>query len=93
MRTQTAIIVGVGSGLGAALVRAFAREGYTVIAAARSASALPTFEEGAERVVPIDCDATEPADVARVFEAAAASGPTEIGRADRRLQRRHVRAR
>ena len=33
----SAVVVGVGPGLGAALVRAFANEGYTVFAAARSA--------------------------------------------------------
>jgi len=80
VKKETAVVVGVGPGLGAALVRAFASEGYTVVAAARSASALPAFEsrkvEG--RVVPIDCDATEPAGVERVFEAAAELGPLEV---------------
>jgi NAD(P)-dependent dehydrogenase (short-subunit alcohol dehydrogenase family) len=76
----TAVVVGVGPGLGAALVRAFARERYTVFAAARSASALTGLSEPGEvgRVVPIDCDATEAADVERVFEAAAAIGPPEV---------------
>lgn len=78
MRKETAVIVGVGPGLGAALVRTFASDGYTVVAAARSALALPAFEEDAGRVVPIDCDATEPADVDRVFEAAAELGPLEV---------------
>ena len=77
MANKTAVVVGVGAGLGAALVRAFAGEGYTVVAAARSASALPSFD-GRNDVVPIDCDATEPADVERVFEAAAALGPPEV---------------
>jgi NAD(P)-dependent dehydrogenase (short-subunit alcohol dehydrogenase family) len=80
MQERTAVVVGVGPGLGAALVRAFAGEGYTVLAAARSASALPAFEQraGAGRVVPLDCDATEHADVERVFAAAAAAGPLEV---------------
>jgi NAD(P)-dependent dehydrogenase (short-subunit alcohol dehydrogenase family) len=80
MKKQTAVVVGVGPGLGAALVRTFAREGYTVFAAARSASALTGLDEAGEvgRVVPIDCDATEPADVERVFEAAAAIGPLAV---------------
>jgi NAD(P)-dependent dehydrogenase (short-subunit alcohol dehydrogenase family) len=76
MDKATAVVVGVGPGLGAALVRTFANEGYTVLAAARSASALNALK--AERVVPIDCDATEPADVERVFSAAAAAGRTEV---------------
>jgi NAD(P)-dependent dehydrogenase (short-subunit alcohol dehydrogenase family) len=80
MGQGTAVVVGVGPGLGAALVRAFAGEGYTVVAAARSASTLPPLKEqsAAGRVVPIDCDATEQADVERVFAAAAALGPPEV---------------
>src|SRR5687768_9429433 len=80
MRKETAVIVGVGPGLGAAFVRTFASDGYTVVAAARSASALPAFKErkDAGRIVPIDCDATEQADVERVFDAAAALGPPEV---------------
>jgi NAD(P)-dependent dehydrogenase (short-subunit alcohol dehydrogenase family) len=76
MGKEIAVVVGVGRGLGAALVRAFAGEGYTVVAAARSASELPVF--GAGRVVPIDCDATVPAEVERVFETAEALGPPEV---------------
>ena len=80
MGTRTAIVVGVGPGLGAALVRAFAKEGYTVFAAARTATELPDLEERNEatRIVAIDCDATEHSDVERVFETAAALGPTEV---------------
>lgn len=80
MRKETAVVVGVGPGLGAALVRAFAGEGYAVVAAARSASELPAFKERSDagRVVPVDCDATQQADVERVFESAAALGPTQV---------------
>jgi NAD(P)-dependent dehydrogenase (short-subunit alcohol dehydrogenase family) len=80
MTEKTAVVVGVGPGLGAALVRAFAREGYTVIAAARSATALPAVNDGknGNRVVAIDCDATEQADIERVFEAAEGFGPPEV---------------
>jgi NAD(P)-dependent dehydrogenase (short-subunit alcohol dehydrogenase family) len=80
MAEATAVVVGVGPGLGAALVRAFAKDGYTVVAAARSATDLPDLKERstAARVVAIDCDATEHADVERVFEEAAAIGPTEV---------------
>ena len=75
----TAVVVGVGPGLGAALVRTFANEGYTVFAAARSASALPPFgEQSKDRVVPIDCDATVEADVERVFESASKVGTPEV---------------
>jgi NAD(P)-dependent dehydrogenase (short-subunit alcohol dehydrogenase family) len=80
MQQRTAVVVGVGPGLGTALVRTFANEGYTVFAAARSASTLPSLDgkSGAGRVVPIDCDATAQADVDRVFDAAAAVGRIEV---------------
>jgi NAD(P)-dependent dehydrogenase (short-subunit alcohol dehydrogenase family) len=78
MSEQTAVVVGVGPGLGAALVRTFADEGFTVFAAARSASSLPRVESKAGRVVAIDCDATEQADVERVFATAAAVGPVGV---------------
>jgi NAD(P)-dependent dehydrogenase (short-subunit alcohol dehydrogenase family) len=78
MSEQTAVVVGVGPGLGAALVRTFADEGYAVFAAARSASSLPRAESKAGRVVAIDCDATEQADVERVFATAAAVGPVGV---------------
>lgn len=78
MRKETAVVVGAGPGLGAALVRAFVGEGYTVVAAARSATESPAFKGNAGRVVPVDCDATQQSDVERVFEAAAALGPTQV---------------
>ena len=78
MPTQTAVVVGVGPGLGAALVRTFAKEGYTVVAAARSAMTLPDLQIDDGRVVPIDCDATQPADVERAFERAASLGQLEV---------------
>jgi len=80
MEASTAVVVGVGPGLGLALVRAFAKEGYTVVAAARSATDLTDLKERNEtgRIVAIDCDATERSDVERVFEKAAALGTTEV---------------
>ena len=80
MEAQTAVVVGVGPGLGAALVRTFAKAGYTVLAAARSATRLSDLEARNEagRIVPMDCNATEQADVERVFEEAGALGPTEV---------------
>ena len=79
MTTRSAVVVGVGPGLGAALVRAFANEGYTVFAAARSASALAPLDDRSNgRVVPVDCDATVEADVERVFESAAKVGVPEV---------------
>jgi NAD(P)-dependent dehydrogenase (short-subunit alcohol dehydrogenase family) len=79
VKMASAVVIGVGPGLGAALVRAFAKEGYTVFAAARSASALPPLDdESGGRVVPIDCDATVEADIERVFESASKVGVPEV---------------
>jgi NAD(P)-dependent dehydrogenase (short-subunit alcohol dehydrogenase family) len=77
MNEETAIVVGVGPGLGFALVRAFAGAGYTVIAGARSASSLQGFdrERDEQRVLLVDCDATSEAGVDRVFDEAAGRGP------------------
>jgi NAD(P)-dependent dehydrogenase (short-subunit alcohol dehydrogenase family) len=80
MTAGTAIVVGVGPGLGSALVRTFVTEGYTVLAAARSASALQHFEREREegRVVPVNCDATKPADVQRLFDASEQHGQLAV---------------
>jgi NAD(P)-dependent dehydrogenase (short-subunit alcohol dehydrogenase family) len=68
MTRESAIVVGVGAGLGAALVRCFAGEGFRVYAAARSASRLGTLMPGsAGEVIAVDCDATSPAGVAALF--------------------------
>jgi NAD(P)-dependent dehydrogenase (short-subunit alcohol dehydrogenase family) len=70
---HTALIVGAGSGLSASLARLFAREGMRVGLAARDAGKLAPIaaETGADTFT---CDAAEPDDVARLFEAAAARG-------------------
>lgn len=70
MNEETAVVVGVGPGLGTALVAAFAQEGYTVVAAARSASKLEGLPgaSGRGRVIPFDCNATVPADVEKLFQ-------------------------
>ena len=65
---RTALIVGAGSGLSAALARVFAGEGLRVALAARSVGKLAalTNEIGAKAY---DCDATSVDDVARLFAA------------------------
>lgn len=78
MPKETAVIVGVGPGLGAALVRTFAKEGYTVVASARSATTLASLEDKDGRVVPIDCDATQQVDVERAFERATSLGQLKV---------------
>jgi len=64
---ETALIVGAGSGLSAALARLFAKEGMRVALAARDIRKLDTLcaTSGARAYV---CDATKPNDVAALFE-------------------------
>src|SRR5262245_52889985 len=75
--TETAVIVGVGPGLGSALVNAFAHEGYTVLAAARKATKASELR-GIERVLPVDCDVTQPAQVDALFERAKDTGAVRV---------------
>jgi NAD(P)-dependent dehydrogenase (short-subunit alcohol dehydrogenase family) len=67
----TALIVGAGAGLGAALVRCFAGNRMAVAAARRKTEALePLMDEVGGRAYA--CDATEEADVGRLFESVTA---------------------
>jgi NAD(P)-dependent dehydrogenase (short-subunit alcohol dehydrogenase family) len=64
---ETALIVGVGRGLSASLARLFAREKMAVALAARNPGKLDALaKETGARVY--ECDATDAADVARLFE-------------------------
>jgi len=69
MTEGTAVIVGVGPGLGSALVKTFSQYGYTVIAAARKASTLEGIlgPSGRGAVIPVDFDATDPGQVEKLF--------------------------
>ena len=64
---KTALIVGAGEGLSASLARKLSRAGVKVALAARTASKLAGLvgETGAES---FECDASQPADVERLFE-------------------------
>jgi NAD(P)-dependent dehydrogenase (short-subunit alcohol dehydrogenase family) len=76
----TVIVVGVGSeqGLGAALSRRFAREGYRVIASGRTEAKLEqvarTIVDGGGKAEPFRADATIEADVVALFDHAEAVG-------------------
>ena len=77
-RFNTALIVGAGSGLSASLARVLAKEGIKVALAARSTGDLDTLvkETGAQAFA---CDASKPAEVAKLFDALDASmGAPEI---------------
>jgi NAD(P)-dependent dehydrogenase (short-subunit alcohol dehydrogenase family) len=76
----TAVVIGVGAerGLGAALCRRFASEGYHVLVAGRTASKIEPVA-GAIRAAggsaePIPTDATSEADVVRLFDRGMAPG-------------------
>ena len=68
MKYRSALIVGTGPGLSAALARLFARNGIAVSVAARNAAKLADLcaETGAAA---FGCDASDPAAVAGLFEA------------------------
>ncbi len=71
MANQTAVVVGVGPGLGWAVTKKLVQNGYQVFAAARkkeSLDALVGAEKGlADRVVTVSCDATNAASVKELF--------------------------
>lgn len=66
---EIAVIVGAGPGLGASLARHFARAGMTIVLAARNKQRLMDLAHsiGPNRL-PVECDATQEADVTRLFE-------------------------
>jgi NAD(P)-dependent dehydrogenase (short-subunit alcohol dehydrogenase family) len=68
--TGTAIVVGVGPGLGMALVSRFARGGLTVAAAARNGPKLDAMlaEAGIDGARGFACDAADPLSVQQLFE-------------------------
>ena len=69
-KTKTALVAGVGPGLGAALVARFAAEGFRVAAAARSPQKLETMlsERGLhDKATAYACDVADPAAVSALF--------------------------
>ena len=76
MVTPTALVVGVGAeqGLGAALCRRFAKEGYHVLVAGRTPAKLEkvvrTIQEAGGEGEPVAADTTSEADIVRLFDRA-----------------------
>ena len=72
MNGKTAAVLGVGPGLGAAVARRFAREGYAVALMARRVESVAEAREGIEgaggAALAVSADATDPASVAAAFE-------------------------
>jgi NAD(P)-dependent dehydrogenase (short-subunit alcohol dehydrogenase family) len=67
MELKTALIVGVGPGLSASLARLFARNGLQVAMAARNPDKLQKLAEETAGVT-FACEATEPEEVAALFD-------------------------
>ncbi|MGB3683677.1 MAG: SDR family NAD(P)-dependent oxidoreductase [Rubrobacteraceae bacterium] len=71
MNGKVAAVVGVGPGLGAAIVRRFAREGFSVALMARDEDGLSEVQRGIEdeggRAAAFSADATDPASVGSAF--------------------------
>lgn len=81
MANEAAIVVGVGPGLGAALVRKFAGHGLEVLAVSRAATRLDCFagQAASERIHLYDCEATDPDAVTAMFaHAAERLGPLRL---------------
>ena len=72
MNGKTAAILGVGPGLGAAVARRFAGEGFAVALMARREESVSgirrEIEDAGGTALPISTDATDPASVAAAFE-------------------------
>jgi NAD(P)-dependent dehydrogenase (short-subunit alcohol dehydrogenase family) len=67
-RTETALIVGAGSGLSASLARLLAKEGFNVALAARNTGKLGALAKETDALV-LECDAADQAQVERAFAA------------------------
>jgi len=69
---EVAAVLGVGPGLGAAIARRFAREGFAVALMARKeesvAGVREEIEDNGGTALPISADATDPASVEAAFE-------------------------
>src|SRR5262245_50909152 len=80
MTQQVAIVVGVGPGLGLALVNRFADAGMKVAAAARNSKKLAASlgQRAAGQIRAYDCDTTEARDVETLF----AGVERDLGRPD-----------
>jgi NAD(P)-dependent dehydrogenase (short-subunit alcohol dehydrogenase family) len=77
MNYKSALIVGAGSGLSAALARAFATAGMRVVLAARTTSKLAKLaQETGAKTYP--CDATQRAQVEKLFTDMDAAGAPDV---------------
>jgi NAD(P)-dependent dehydrogenase (short-subunit alcohol dehydrogenase family) len=79
MDDTTVVITGGSSGIGAACVRAFAREGATVVACARETEAIEAMADELDGIEPVRADVRDEYDVERLMETAArVGGPIDV---------------
>ena len=90
MKNEVAAVVGVGPGLGAALVKRFANEGFTTIAVARRASSWTSLRGGDGPVILYDCDATVPEQVELLFQKIQSDCWAGVGQTTSLSQRRYA---
>jgi NAD(P)-dependent dehydrogenase (short-subunit alcohol dehydrogenase family) len=72
LQDRVAIVTGASSGLGARFATVLAEAGARVVAAARRSERLEELARSQPRIVPARCDVADPADRARLVEAALA---------------------
>jgi len=76
---EVAVVTGASRGIGRATAAQLAAEGATVVAAARSGDRLGDLAAAAKGTIhPVPCDVASPADVERLFEAAAEAGGCSV---------------
>lgn len=65
MTAGTAVVSGGGTGIGRAVARSFARDGWKVVVLGRREAVLHELAEEHERVLPVPCDLSDPDEVER----------------------------
>ena len=65
---NVAVIIGVGSGLGACLAERFARSNLNVVMVARSLNKIDNFAQKIPKSIAYECDASNEIEVKKLFQ-------------------------